>query len=40
MIPNGKFCGDVDYNPFGLFDGTLTRKTRRNPYYYPIGFLK
>ena len=35
MFPNGKYCegGDVDTNPFGLFDSTLTRKTRRNPYY-------
>lgn len=24
MIPNGRFCGDRDYNPFGLFH-TLTR---------------
>ncbi len=26
MIPNGRFCGDKDYNPFGLFHN-LTRKT-------------
>jgi hypothetical protein len=25
MFPNGKFCGDVDYNPFGLFH-SLSRK--------------
>jgi glycosyltransferase involved in cell wall biosynthesis len=25
MIPNGRFCGDKDYNPFGLFHN-LTRK--------------
>jgi glycosyltransferase involved in cell wall biosynthesis len=25
MFPNGKFCGDLDYNPMGLFH-TLTRK--------------
>lgn len=25
MFPNGKYCGDVDYNPFGLFHD-LTRK--------------
>lgn len=25
MFPNGKFCGDVDYNPFGLFH-ELSRK--------------
>ncbi len=31
MIPNGKYCGDVDHNPFNLFHG-LTRKTKRNPY--------
>jgi len=37
MFPNGKYCvgGDVDTNPFGLFDSTLTRKTKRNPYYKP-----
>ena len=29
MFPNGYLCGDVDYNPFGLFH-TLTRKTNRN----------
>jgi hypothetical protein len=27
MIPNGRYCGDKDYNPFGLFH-TLKRKTR------------
>jgi glycosyltransferase involved in cell wall biosynthesis len=32
MFPNGKYCGDVDQNPFGLFH-TLTRKTHKNPYY-------
>ncbi len=32
MFPNGKYCGDVDYNPFNLFH-SLTRKTRQNPYY-------
>jgi hypothetical protein len=32
MFPNGKYCGDVDHNPFGLFH-TLTRKTKQNPYY-------
>lgn len=32
MFPNGKYCGDVDYNPFNLFH-SLTRKTRANPYY-------
>jgi glycosyltransferase involved in cell wall biosynthesis len=29
MFPNGKFIGDVDADPKGLFHG-LTRKTRRN----------
>ena len=29
MFPNGQYCGDVDYNPFGLFH-TLTRKTEYN----------
>ena len=32
MFPNGQFCGDVDYNPFGLFHG-LTRKTEQNHWY-------
>lgn len=32
MFPNGKYCGDVDYNPFGLFHN-LTRKTNRNYWY-------
>lgn len=32
MFPNGKYCGDVDFNPHGLFH-TLTRKTHKNPYY-------
>lgn len=27
MFPNGRFCGDKDYNPFGLFH-QLPRKTR------------
>lgn len=31
MFPNGQFCGDVDYNPFGLFHN-LSRKTLINPY--------
>ena len=36
MFPNGKYCegGDVDADPLKLFH-TLTRKTRRNPYYKP-----
>lgn len=37
MIPNGKYCGHADYNPFGLFHtlsrkrniGRLTNKERR-----------
>jgi len=37
MIPNGKYCGDKDYNPFGLFHnltrerniGRLTNKQKR-----------
>jgi glycosyltransferase involved in cell wall biosynthesis len=33
MFPNGQFCGDVDYNPFGLFHN-LTRKTGNNYWYY------
>jgi hypothetical protein len=32
VFPNGKFCGDVDANPFGLFH-SLSRKTRRNYWY-------
>jgi len=32
MFPNGYYCGDVDYNPFGLFH-TLSRATRRNSKY-------
>ena len=31
MFPNGKFCGSIDYNPFGLFHG-LSRVTSKNPY--------
>jgi glycosyltransferase involved in cell wall biosynthesis len=30
MFPNGQFCKDVDYNPFGLFH-ELSRKTDVNP---------
>jgi len=29
MFPNGQFCGDPDYNPFGLFHN-LTRKSAYN----------
>lgn len=32
MFPNGQFCGDVDYNPFGLFHD-LSRKTDQNYHY-------
>jgi len=32
MFPNGKYCGDVDFNPFNLFH-TLTRKTPKNRFY-------
>lgn len=32
MFPNGQYCGDVDYNPFGLFHN-LSRKTKENPWY-------
>jgi glycosyltransferase involved in cell wall biosynthesis len=32
MFPNGQFCGDVDFNPFGLFHD-LTRKTESNHWY-------
>jgi len=32
LFPNGKFCGDVDANPFGLFH-SLSRKTKRNYWY-------
>lgn len=32
MFPNGKYCGDVDHNPFNLFH-TLSRKTEKNRYY-------
>lgn len=28
MFPNGKYCGEKDYNPFGLFHG-LSRKTNK-----------
>jgi len=29
MIPNGRYCGDKDYNPFGLFHN-LSRKTNKD----------
>ena len=31
MFPNGRWCGDVDYNPFDLFH-TLSRKSGHNPW--------
>lgn len=35
MFPNGQYCGDVDYNPFGLFH-SFTRKTEKNVWYKKI----
>jgi len=32
MFPSGQFCGDVDYNPHGLFHD-LTRKTETNVFW-------
>ncbi|MHC4620780.1 MAG: glycosyltransferase family 2 protein [Planctomycetota bacterium] len=32
MFPTGQFCGDVDYNPFGLFH-ELSRKNEANYYW-------
>ena len=32
MFPNGQFCGEVDFNPFGLFHG-LSRATPQNYFY-------
>ncbi len=32
VFPTGRWCGDVDYNPKGLFH-TLSRKSPRNPYW-------
>jgi hypothetical protein len=32
MFPSGRFCGDVDYNPFGLFHN-LSRKNKDNYWY-------
>lgn len=31
MFPNGRFCGDVDYNPHNLFHN-LSRKSDKNPF--------
>jgi glycosyltransferase involved in cell wall biosynthesis len=39
MFPNGQFCGDVDYNPFGLFH-TLSRKTARNHWYHHPRYVR
>jgi len=36
MFPNGKYCGNVDHNPFGLFHN-LSRKTDRNPFHRKQG---
>ena len=34
VIPNGRFCGDVDTNPFGLFHGlSRTMQEYRNDYW-------
>ena len=32
MFPNGQYCGDVDFNPYGLFHA-LSRKTYANYWY-------
>jgi glycosyltransferase involved in cell wall biosynthesis len=32
MFPNGQYCGDVDYNPSGLFHN-LSRKTQANYWF-------
>ena len=32
MFPNGYYCGDVDFNPLGLFH-KLSRKSRKNQFY-------
>lgn len=37
MFPNGQFCGDLDYNPFGLFHN-LSRKTKRNPLTKEVSY--
>lgn len=39
MYPNGQFCGDVDYNPFGLFHD-LSRKTAHNHWYLNPRFKR
>lgn len=32
VFPNGRWCGDVDHNPHGLFHD-LSRKSEKNPYW-------
>jgi hypothetical protein len=39
MYPNGQFCGDVDFNPFGLFH-KLSRKTDRNYWHAHMRYDK
>jgi hypothetical protein len=39
MFPNGQFCGDVDYNPFGLMH-TLSRKTEGNHWYHHPRYIR
>jgi len=39
MFPNGQFCGDVDYNPFGLFHD-LTRKSEHNHWYKNPRYIR
>ncbi len=39
MFPNGQFCGDVDYNPFGLFHD-LSRKSEHNHWYKNPRFVR
>ncbi len=34
MFPNGRWCGDVDYNPMNLFHD-LSRKSSKNPWTEP-----
>lgn len=38
MFPNGRYCGDVDYNPFGLFHN-LSRKSKKNPFMKNERFI-
>jgi glycosyltransferase involved in cell wall biosynthesis len=39
MFPNGQYCGDVDYNPFGLFHD-LSRKTEHNHWYKNPRYIR